>query len=48
MVYKGLSVAEIGNVQLAIKYFKKALLIDSECELAKISMNTAKCVIKSK
>ena len=46
LAYKGLCIAETGNIQLAIKYFKKALSIDSECELAKISINTAKCITK--
>ena len=47
LVYKGLCIAEIGNIQLAIKYFKKALSIDNECELAKVSIDTAKCIMKS-
>ena len=46
-VYKGLCIAETGNIQLATKYFKKALSIDCECELAKISINTAKSIMKS-
>ena len=44
LAYKGLCVAETGNIQLATKYFKKALSIDGECELAKISLNTAKSI----
>ena len=44
LAYKGLCVAETGNIQLATKYFKKALSIDDECELAKISLNTAKSI----
>ena len=47
LVYKGLCIAETGNIHLAIKYFKKALSIDHEYELAEISMNTAKRIIKS-
>ena len=47
LVYKGLCIAEIGNVKLATKYFKKALSIDSEYELAKISINTANHIMKS-
>ena len=47
IAYKGLCIAETGNFRLAIKYFKKALSIDSECELAEISINTAKCIMKS-
>ena len=47
IVYKGLCIAETGNIQLATKYFKNALSIDSECELAKISISTAKVIMKS-
>ena len=47
LVCKGLCIAETGNVQTAIKYFKKALSIDAECELAKISISTAQNIIKS-
>ena len=47
LVYKGLCIAEIGNIQLATKYFKKALSIDCKCELAEISINTAKHIMKS-
>ena len=47
LAYKGLCIAETGNIQLAIKYFKKALYIDGEYELAEISLNTAKYIIKS-
>ena len=46
LVYKGLCIAEIGNIQPAIKYFKKALSIDSKCELAKVSIDTAKYIMK--
>ena len=46
LVYKGLCIAEMGNIQLAIKYFKKALSIDSQCELAKVSIDTAKYIVK--
>ena len=35
-----------GNINLAIKYFKKALSIDGEYELAQISINTAKYIMK--
>ena len=47
LVYKGLCIAEIGNVQLATKYFKKALSIDSEYELAEISITTANNIMQS-
>ena len=46
LAYKGLCIAETGNVQLATKYFKKSLSIDNKCELAEISINTAKCIMK--
>ena len=46
LVCKGLCIAETGNIQLATKYFKKALSIDGECELAEISINTAKGIMK--
>ena len=47
LAYKGLCIAESGNILLATKYFKKALSIDDECELAEISINTAKGIMKS-
>ena len=47
LVYKGLCIAETGNIQLAIKYFKKALSIDTKCELAEISINTVNGILKS-
>ena len=47
LAYKGLCIAETGNIQLATKYFKKALSIDGECKLAEISINTAKGIMKS-
>ena len=46
LAYKGLCIAETGNVQLATKYFKKSLSIDNKCELAEISINTVKCIMK--
>ena len=46
LVCKGLSHGEMGNIVSAIKYFKKALSIDSKYELARISLSTAKNVIK--
>ena len=46
LVYKGLCIAETGNIHLAVKYFKKALSIDNECELAEISIETAKSILK--
>ena len=45
-VCKGLSLGEMGNIKLAIKYFKKALSIDSQHELAQISLSTAIKIIK--
>ena len=47
LAYKGLCVGETGNIRLAIKYFKKALSIDNEYELAEISINTANGIMKS-
>ena len=44
--YKGLSLGETGNILLAIKYFKKALSIDNNYELAQISLDTAKRIMK--
>ena len=46
LAYKGLCIGETGNIRLAIKYFKKALSIDNECELAEISLATAKSITK--
>ena len=45
LVYKGLSIAETGSINLATKYFKKALSIDAECKLAEISMNRARYIL---
>ena len=47
LAYKGLCIAETGNILLATKYFKKALYIDGEYELAKISLNTTNSIMKS-
>ena len=47
IAYKGLSVGEMGNIRSAIKYFKKALSIDNDYELAQISLDTAKRIMKS-
>ena len=47
IAYKGLSVGEMGNITLAIKYFKKALSIENDYELAQISLDTAKRIMKS-
>ena len=46
LVYKGICIAETGNIQLAFKHFKKELLVDGECDLAEISINTAKDMMK--
>jgi tetratricopeptide (TPR) repeat protein len=37
LAYKGLSLGELGFLQEALKYFKKALSIDNEYDLAIIS-----------
>ena len=47
IAYKGLSVGKMGNIPSAIKYFKKALSIDNNYELAQISLDTAKRIMKS-
>jgi hypothetical protein len=46
IVYKGLSIGEMGNIPLAMKYFKKALLIDSDYDLAQISLDTANSIME--
>ena len=46
IVYKGLSIGEMGNIPLAMKYFKKALLIDNDYDLAQISLDTANSIMK--
>lgn len=46
IAYKGLSIGEMGNVPLAMKYFKKALSIDNNYELAQISLDTANSIMK--
>ena len=46
IVYKGLSIGEMGNIPLAMKYFKKALLIDCDYDLAQISLDTANSIMK--
>ncbi|RZD36729.1 MAG: hypothetical protein CXT78_17090 [Thaumarchaeota archaeon] len=45
LAYKGLS--EMGELEDAIKHFKKALSIDKQYELATISKNTAQKLLKS-
>ena len=45
--YKGLSLGEMGQLQNAIKYFKKALSIDHQYDLASISKNIAQDLLKS-
>ena len=46
IAYKGLSLGEMGNIQLSTKYFKKALSIDNDYELAQISLDTANDIMK--
>ena len=46
LAYKGLSVAEIGKISLALKYFKQALSIDHDYDLAEISIETIKNITK--
>ena len=45
--YKGLSLGEIGQLQDAIKHFKKALSIDKHYDLASISKDVAQELLKS-
>jgi hypothetical protein len=47
LAYKGLSIGEMGNVPSAIKYFKKALRMDQDYDLAQISLLTAKNILKN-
>ena len=47
LAYKGLSIGEMGNVSLAITYFKKALSIEQNYDLAQSSLLTAKNLLKS-
>jgi len=42
LAYKGLCIGDTGITRLAIKYFIKSLAFDNECELAEISLATAK------
>jgi tetratricopeptide (TPR) repeat protein len=47
LAYKGLSLAELGQLKEAIAYFKNALSIDKHYDLAQISKNTAQDLLKS-
>ena len=47
LAYKGLSLGELGELQDAIKHFKKALSIDKDYDLAIISKNIAQELLKS-
>jgi len=46
--YKGLALGEQGKITDALKYFKKALSIDKDLELASISKETALKLLDSK
>jgi len=46
LAYKGLSLGELGNLQDAIKHFKRALRIDSDFDLANISKKLAQDLLK--
>ena len=46
LAYKGLSLGELGNLQEAIKHFKKALAIDADYDLASISKKLAQDLLK--
>jgi tetratricopeptide (TPR) repeat protein len=45
--YKGLSLGEQGKVKEALKFFKKALSIDKDYDIAKISKDIAQDLLKS-
>ena len=45
--YKGLSLGEQGKVKEALKFFKKALSIDKDYDIAKISKDVAEDLLKS-
>ncbi len=47
LAYKGLSLGEMGQLQNAIKHFKKALSIDHHYDLASISKDIAQELLKS-
>ena len=47
LAYKGLSLGEMGNLQDALKHFKKALSLDSDYDLANISKEMVKELLKS-
>ena len=46
IAYKGLSFGEMGDIQLSMKYFKKALSIDNDYELAQISLDSVNDIVK--
>ena len=48
LAYKGLSLGEQGEIKEALKFFKKALIIDKNYDLAKLSKKKALELLKSK
>jgi tetratricopeptide (TPR) repeat protein len=48
LAYKGLSLGELDEIQEALKYFKKALEIDLDYDLANLSKKMAQDLLKSK
>jgi tetratricopeptide (TPR) repeat protein len=48
LAYKGLSLAEQGKIDDALKYFKKALTIDKNYDLAQASKKKVLELLKSK
>jgi tetratricopeptide (TPR) repeat protein len=48
LAYKGLSLGELDKIQDALEYFKKALEIDSDYDLANLSKQKAQEILKSK
>ena len=47
LAYKGLSLGELGKVQDALKFFKQALELDRNYDLAQISHKKALEILKS-
>ena len=47
LAYKGISLREMGNLNDAIKHFKKALSIDQDYDLANISKKLAQDLLKN-
>jgi len=48
LAYKGLSLGELDKIQEALEFFKKALEIDRDYDLANLSKKMAQDILKSK